>query len=186
MYGESFEETEELRRYLADLIQEKSIAPMNNSEISSIVGMDDNKHSYFKLPGVWFITYESVKTAKDDSNSCNSERVIQVIPAKQDEYNRIKKNPFRGPNNRRALRFDLSNDVVEIVSKFNIASYYIRYLIKPTPIILVNLPNGLTIDGSNEATPCAVHESLHQRILELAVRKALQDKVGAQPKTEQK
>ena len=72
------------------------------------------------------------------------------------------------------MRLDLSGNKVEIVSKFTLSKYYIRYLTKPTPIILIDLPDGVTIENLNMATPCKVHESLHQMILELAVNKVLQ------------
>jgi hypothetical protein len=99
-----------------------------------------------------------------------------VVPVRQDEYHKLKKNPFRGANDRRALRLDLSEGNVEIVSKYTVTKYYLRYLKKLNPIILVNLPNDVSIDGRNKSQTCELHESLHQRILELAVRMALQSK----------
>ena len=104
------------------------------------------------------------------------ETQIKVYPVKQDEYQVIKDNPFRGANERRALRLDLSEGNIEVVCKYNISAYYIRYIVKPSPIILVDLPETLTIDKENKKTECKLHESLHQRILERAVRLALQSK----------
>ncbi len=185
IYKESFEETEEIRRYLADLINEQELSPLEDSVVTqkSIIGIDGLKHQYFDLPdgstsgvpSVWFITYESAQTVAGEG-ACGASKSIQVVPVKQDDYHKIKKNPFRGPNNRRALRLDLSGNKVEIVSKFTLSKYYIRYLTKPTPIILIDLPDGVTIENLNKATPCKVHESLHQMILELAVNKVLQTK----------
>ena len=48
-----------------------------------------------------------------------------------------------------------------------------RYLSKPDPIILENLPDGLTIDGSSVASECKLNELLHQSVLERAVMLAL-------------
>jgi hypothetical protein len=106
---------------------------------------------------------------------------MEVVPVTQYEYHKIRKNPFRGANDRRALRLDLSEGVVEILSNYDVSEYYVRYLRKLNPIILEDLPNGITIGHSssfagNKRTPCELHEGLHHRILELAVQMALQSK----------
>lgn len=169
--GESFEGTEELRRYLANLVKEKYLKPITNTN-GIPLGISSNS-TFFTLPeDLWFITLESVIT---DKGKCG-ETYMKVYPTKQDEYQVIKDNPFRGANDRRALRLDLSEGNVEIICKPNINTYYIRYIKKVPPIILENLPDNLTIDGENKITECQIHEGLHQRILELAVRMALQSK----------
>ena len=174
---QSFEETEELRRYLSDLVMESELSPLTSSS-GNPLGID-SKSKFFTLPSdLWFITYESVLLTE---GKCESHTTMQVVPVTQDEYHRIRKNPFRGANDRRALRLDLGDDNVEIVCKYEVSKYYIRYLKKLTPIILVDLPNGLTIGHTdsfegNTETPCELHEGLHQRILERAVQMALQSK----------
>lgn len=171
-FGDSFESTEELRRYLSNLVAEDSIDPITSS-IGTPLGMD-SKSKFFTLPDdLWFITYEDVTTS---DGGCGNGGKMDVYPVTQDEYLKIKRNPFRGANNRRALRLDLADGVVEVVCKYNVTSYYIRYIRKPSPIILEDLPDNLTIEGSNCSTPCELHEALHQRILERAVRLALQSK----------
>ena len=171
---QSFEETEELRRYLSNLVIEAELSPLTSSS-GKPLGID-SKSKFFTLPPeLWFITYESVSLEK---GKCDSHTTMQVVPVTQDEYHRVRKNPFRGANDRRALRLDLSENNVEIVCKYPIATYYIRYIKKLNPIVLEDLPNGITINGRNKATDCEIHEGLHQRILELAVQMALQSKVG--------
>lgn len=174
--GNGFEATEELRRYLANLLCEATIEPISSEKKPK--GMD-SKQSYFFLlpngtntPAVWFITYEYVSIAEDYCGA-NS---IDVVPVRQDEYNRLRKNPFRGVNNRRALRLDMSDNIIEIVCKFPVTGYYVRYLRKPKPIILINLGEDQSIQGISEATPSEVHEALHQMILERAVLLALQSR----------
>jgi len=175
---QSFEETEELRRYLSGLIEEETISPIANTG-GKPIGIDsDKKTRFFSLPtDLWFITYESVKLDADD-RPCAGIGNLEVVPVTQDEYHRIRKNPFRGANDRRALRLDLSEDVVEIVSSYTVESYYVRYLKKLSPIVLVDLPNGLTIGHRGLKTECQAHEGLHRRILELAVEKGLRSKFG--------
>ena len=169
--GESFEQTEELRRYLADLVVEDSLSPTATSN-GKPLGVD-SASKFFTLPeNLWFITYEAVNVTGKDCNT----GALEVYPVTQDEYHRIRKNPFRGANDRRALRLDLSEGIIEIVSKYTVTSYYLRYLKKLNPIILVNLPNGIAIGEKNTATACELNDGLHQKILELAVVMALQSK----------
>lgn len=171
-YRESFESTEEQRRYLSNIIEEKAIEP-NTDEDNRNLGL--SSHSFFfTLPqDLWFITYESVTV---DKINCGSTVIMKVFPTKQDEYQNIEGNPFRGANNRRALRLDLSNGNVEIVCKYPVSRYYVRYIRKPRPIILTDLPDELSIATKSKTTECELHEVLHQKILEAAVLRALQSK----------
>lgn len=168
-YGEAFENTEELRRYLSDLIMEETLTPTTKDCNQGI----NAKSKLFDLPGdLWFITYEA---AKINAGKCG-EVDLDVIPVTQDEYHRVKRNPFRGANGKRALRLDLSFNQIELVSDYTITSYYIRYIKRIHPIILTDLPDDLSIKGENKETPCELHEAIHNRILEYAVRLALQSR----------
>ena len=133
--------------------------------------------AFFKLPDdLWFITYESVNL-KDDELGCINGNGILVMPITQDEYHRIKRNPFRSTNERRALRLDLNDNIVEIVSKYNIDTYLVRYLAKPKPIILSKLPDNLSINGLSNQTECELSPVIHRTILERAVKLAIMSKV---------
>jgi hypothetical protein len=171
-FGDSFESIEELRRYLSSLVKEAELPP-----ITTTSGMPlgvDSKSKFFTLPdNLWFITYESVAIS---DGKCENMTTMDVYPVRQDEYHKIKRNPFRGANDRRALRLDLSENKIEIVCKYTVVSYYLRYLKKPRPIILVDLPDGVSIEDISTQSTCELHEALHQRILEKAVIMALQSK----------
>ena len=171
--GESFESTEELRRYLSNLVKEARLQPITNTS-GLVIGIGSNS-KFFTLPqDLWYITYEAVDI---DGARCSALNPMDVYPVTQDDYNKTKRNPFRGANDRRALRLDLSDGVIEIVCKYIVKDYYVRYLRKPKPIVLVNMPNNLTIDGVGKKSECELHEALHQRILERAVTEALQSKI---------
>lgn len=168
---DSFEKTEEIRRYLSSLIKTAEITP---STYEGKLLSEDSQ--VFDLPNdLWFITYESAKLASS-SNTCLSEKEVQVVPVTQDDYYRTNENPFKGPGFRRALRLDISENKVEIVSKYTISKYLVRYINKISPIILEPLSEGLSINGETTEQTCSLHESLHRPILELAVRLALQSK----------
>lgn len=172
-YGDTFEGTEELRRYLSDLIAEKKyLKPITNSS-GTPLGLE-SKSRFFTLPeDLWFITMESVIV---DNDKCGAETIMKVYPVRQDEYQVIRDNPFRGANDRRALRLDLSEGNVEIICKYLVSAYYIRYIKKVPPIVLCKLSDGLSIEGKTEAQDCILHKALHQRILDRAVQLALQSK----------
>ena len=170
-YLESFEKTEEMRRYLEGLISTTRLYSIDYG------GELLNPFSkVFQLPNdLWFITYEAV-TLENLSNECIDGKEANVVPVTQDEYYRTVNNPFKGSNIRRALRLDIGGNKVEIVSKNEVASYLVRYIKKLTPIVLTDLPDGLSIRGVNTETQCALHDSLHRPILEQAVMLALRSK----------
>lgn len=173
--GDSFESTEETRRYLSNLVKTVTLKPIDlRTGISS-----DGSHTYFTLPNdLWFITHESANT----DSSCAAFKSVDVYPVTQDDYDKTKRNPFRGANERRALRLDLADGVIEIVSIYHLTDYTVRYLRKPKPIILTDLGE-LTIEGTSETSDyginhdaCELHTALHEKILEIAVMSALQNK----------
>lgn len=169
---EAFEATEELRRYLSTLIKEAELSPITTSN-GNFLGLESNS-KFFTLPqDLWFITFERVIIT---DGKCEGSNSLDVYPVRQDEYHKIRKNPFRGANDRRALRLDLSEGNVEIISKYGVTSYYVRYLRKLKPIVLTNLDVDVSINGVSIATDCELPEILHQRILERAVTLALMTK----------
>ena len=159
----SFEKTEELRSNLRSLIKTATLTE-SNEDFSGI-----SKYSkFFILPDdVLFITYESV-TISDKNAGCKDTTKITVVPVTQDEFDKVMNNPFRQASKRRALRLDNGLDVAEIVTKYNIKDYTIRYISKPTPIVLANLDE-VSIDGVDTITECKLNSAMHRYILERAV-----------------
>jgi hypothetical protein len=172
VFNESFEDTEEIRRLLSSLIKTySSNSPLTSQEPISTYSI------FFEIPGdVWFITYESAKF-KDNRLGCLDGGEAIVVPVSQDAFHKTKDNPFRGPNKTRVLRLDNNGNKVELVSKYNLESYLMRYVSKPNPIILIDLPDGLEIDNTSTKTECELHPALHKIILERATRAALQSKM---------
>ena len=174
-YGESLEETEELRRYLDSLVDEKSyIIGESEAEEVTVTGLSSYSLFFPKPNNLWFIIYESLTVNKGDCGYMT----LEVVPIRHDEYHRLKKNPFRGSNSRRALRLDCGSDKLEVIpdKKYEEGTYYLRYLKTLSPIILVDLDEGNDIYGVSNKTECQLHESLHQKILERAVLMALQSR----------
>lgn len=171
-FGDSFEKTEEIRRYLSNLIRTYT----TSTKEEGYTGLS-KESVFFKLPDdLWFITYEAVNL-KDDKLGCMDDTTISVVPITQDEYFKVKRNPFRSPNERRAIRIDTEGRIVEILSKYNINNYLVRYLARPKPIILIELPDGLSINDISNKTECELNPVIHRAILERAVKLAISSKV---------
>lgn len=180
-FGESFESTEEMRRSLDGLVNTAHLNRENIARASTIaLGEENLQDVCYKLPDdLMFITLEQI-VINGYPKSCFNGTRVNVQPVTQDEYNKIRNNPFKGPTRYKALRLDPGYAgtvrVVELISKYGFEEYIVRYIRRPLPIILEDLPNGLTIDGRNEETQCELPSEIHHKILEGAVLMALRAK----------
>lgn len=172
LVGEAFEKTEELRRYLSNLVKTYSTTQQTTG-----IGLTEESY-FFSIPeDTWFITYESVKSS-DDKLGCAKGAIMEVIPVSQDELYKTKRNPFRMPNKRRVLRLDIKDNIVELVSVYTIDEYTIRYIAEPKPIILSTLPKELSINKLTTETKCELNPALHRTILEMAVKLAINSRAN--------
>ena len=168
IYGKSFEQTEEIRRYLSNLVETYE----TSTKVTGKLGL--SKDSVFlEIPqGTWFITYE-VAFLKDSRLGCLDGIEASVVPLPQDDLYRAKDSPFRGPSKDRVLRLDIKSDLAELISKYNVDKYLMRYISQPTPIILVDLPDELSINGVSTESECELNPVVHRAILERAVQLAI-------------
>lgn len=157
---DSFENSEELRKSLSSLIKTKDYTEIT---IDNIYALPED---------YWYLIYEEA-SIKNDLNNCN-DKTLSVHPVTHDELYKVQQNPFRGANNRRILRVDIGKDTVQLISKYPILNYHIRYISKPSPIILCDLTNDdVSIDGINVITECLLPDIIHNDILKRAVQNAL-------------
>ena len=163
--GSSFESTEEVTDYLSPLVKQATYTTKVEGK-----GLDSRSVFFNIDTDIWFKTGEKA-IIKDDSLKCgnSTEREVDVVPVTQDTLYRTKNSPFRGPNERRILRLDCEANKVELISKYPIESYTIRYLSKPELIILDNLPEGLTINDISTPQTCKLSSAIHRAILSRAV-----------------
>ena len=171
---DGFEHTESIRRYLNSLVKTfKTVDKETNEDTIT------NKSFCYKIPDeVWFIIYEQV-LLKDESLGCANGNTALVQPVSHDDLFKVLDNPFKGPNKYKVLRLDIQNNIVELISDYNIESYSIRYLSRPSPIILEDLtPLDVQIDGVSQETECKLNKALHRPILEKAVQLAKAAYIG--------
>ena len=168
IYGKSFEQTEEIRRYLSNLVETYE----TSTKVTGKLGLSQDS-VFFEIPqDTWFITYE-VAFLKDSRLGCLDGIEASVVPLPQDDLYRAKDNPFRGPSKDRVLRLDIKSDLAELISKYNVDKYLMRYISQPTPIILVDSPDGLSINGVSTESECELNPVVHRAILERAVQLAI-------------
>ena len=166
-YGDSFERTEETTSYLNQLLKQRTYDSGEFTEGNKL----DTRSIFVTLPeDIWFKTGE-IAYIIDDFYKCNVDglREVMVFPVTQDTLVRTKRSPFRGPNERRILRLDSGKNQVELISNYEIHSYTVRYLSRPEPIILKELPQGLTIGGKSSPQTCLLNTAIHKAILSKAV-----------------
>ena len=169
---ESFEDTEELRRYLDELVKTATCS----RSVTQPTGVSPRSVFYDLPEDTAFIVYEQVKL-DDSSLGCSDGEISNVLPITHDEYNRVRRNPFRGTTKYRVLRLDAGDNKVELVSDYSFKDYLIRYISMPEPIILVDLNGtGLSIHSTMDVCECKLNPILHDAILKRAVQLALASK----------
>ncbi len=176
--GVSFEEVEQNRKYLSNLVR-TNILSVLETQIKY-----DNKSIVYEADlsdlNVLFKTYEHVVLNEEDK--CLNGKINSVYPVTQDELFKTIRNPFRGVDSDRVMRMDIADNKVELVSKYHIKNYFVRYIKKPKPILLIDLDYGdVSIDKDifpeNTKSNCELDSSLHRKILDMAVQYTIQNKM---------
>ena len=169
---QELEQSEENRKYLSNLIKTGNYVPVGEQNEALI----NNTFKSYKVEiedSVLFMIYEQCTLS--DENNCINGRIVSVVPTIHDDLDKVLKNPFKSPNNRKVIRLDFDNKI-ELISKYNVSNYKVRYLKKPNPIILVKLED-LNIDKKQEVSNGETNPILHERIVQRAVQLAVQSKV---------
>jgi hypothetical protein len=161
---DAFEETEEIRRYLSALVT----TYRTSTQLTGHIGLSTKSVFYAYPEDLWYITYEAC-ILTDERLGCFNGVETSVVPIEQDDFYKIVRNPFRGPSKLRTLRLDAGDNMLELISDYNISSYLIRYVSKLSPIILVDLTDdNISIGGISVVTECALNEVVHRLIVQRA------------------
>jgi hypothetical protein len=123
-----------------------------------------------------------------DNNGFGKEYVI--VPINYKEYDREMSKPFAQPLKKQVWRlfqnntqgFDIQSELIprwNLAANETISAYKIRYIRRPCPIVLVDLPNELEIDGFTKAQECELNPILHPEILQKALEIAISTRGGA-------
>ena len=171
---QELEQSEEVRKYLSNLIKTDNYVPIGEQDETLI----NNNFKSYKVDisnDILFMIYE--QCTLNDENNCINNKIVSVVPTIHDDLDKVLKNPFKSPNSRKVIRLDFDNKI-ELISKYNISNYKVRYLKKPNPIILVALEDNLSINnGDTKVSNGETNPILHERIVQRAVQLAVQSKV---------
>lgn len=171
---QELEQSEEVRKYLSNLIKTDNYAPVGEQDETLI----NNNFKSYKVEisnDILFMIYEQCTLSNE--NNCINNKIVSVVPTIHDDLDKVLKNPFKSPNRRKVIRLDFDNKI-ELISKYNISNYKVRYLKKPNPIILVALEDNLSINnGDTKVSNGETNPILHERIVQRAVQLAVQSKV---------
>lgn len=171
---QELEQSEEVRKYLSNLIRTDNYVPIGEQDETLI----NNNFKSYKVEisnNILFMIYEQCTLS--DENNCINNKIVSVVPTIHDDLDKVLKNPFKSPNSRKVIRLDFDNKI-ELISKYSISNYKVRYLKKPNPIILVALEDNLSINnGDTKVSNGETNPILHERIVQRAVQLAVQSKV---------
>lgn len=169
----SFESDEETRRYLDSLIKTKQVSLSSPQQYFGF-----KQYNVKKDDSMLFIVRE---TAENASEGCLNGVVMPIVPVTHEDINRIMNDPFKRPNERKVLRYDVDENGVyfNLLSKYNLKSYTITYLKKPRPIILEDLtPELFTIDGEWKHSEPEIPDLLQHKVISRAVELAKATYIG--------
>lgn len=177
-YKTNFEQDEDLRAFLRPLIKTVNATPATVPTGQDYLYFDKYKNSYWNISDdLWWIVYEQVTLYDECLDDCYNGKVADLRVVRLDELNTTLKNPFLRPNQSRVIRVDyggqLDTPYVELISKYTVDSYRVRFIRRPQPIILQDLPDDLTIYGEKTARTSELNTSTHGEILARAVQMAM-------------
>ena len=171
---QELEQSEEVRKYLSNLIKTDNYVPVGEQD-DTLINSNFKSYKVEISNDILFMIYEQCTLS--DENNCINNKIVSVVPTIHDDLDKVLKNPFKSPNSRKVIRLDFDNKI-ELISKYNISNYKVRYLKKPNPIILVALEDNLSINnGDTKVSNGETNPILHERIVQRAVQLAVQSKV---------
>ena len=194
--GQGFDDSARRQVDFSSLIKVKEMEPISNTGV-----MFDDRSLLFRLPArvegsgsgsgsteyntdVLLILNE--KLLKMDSSSVK--KVYVIKPISYSEYDRQMSKAYTKPLKKQAWRlfqnqsvgFDVMSEIIprETLSSGESWKYRLRYVKRPRPIILEDLPDGLSIDGISDASSCELNPIIHMDILLKAVELAYASRSG--------
>jgi len=147
-------------------------------------------------PDVLFILNEKLITTVGSGSSQLRKNYV-IVPINYKEYDREMSRPYSQPLKKQAWRLLQNNEQgfdikTELIPRWNlsegetIVAYKIRYIRRPYPIILLDLPDGLNIEGLTKQRSCELNPILHADILQKAFELAVATRSGVSRQSEQR
>lgn len=130
----------------------------------------------FYFPSDYFLSINEII----EGSTTDARKIYSVIPITYVDYQKVIQKPYPYPPKNCVWRIFYTTAVDSKQEKVPVAGiigkcekgfkYNLRYVSKPSPIILVNLnSDDLTIEGESTSATCMLPTQIHQDILERAV-----------------
>lgn len=152
-----FENSESTMQSLATIVETETLSPYTDN---------GDKYMFNKPEKLMYIVHESAQI----SNGCSDITNVDVLPVKNDDFNKIRRNPFRGCSKLRVLRLIEGSDII-IVSDYDVYNYTLRYIRHPNNIVLEDAVR-YSVEGYTEKAECELPDIIHRTILYKAVELA--------------
>lgn len=182
--AQGFDDSERRQIDFSSLIKSSTLTKATDQgsifDSRGIVYKFPTKASDSTTPDVLFVLNEKITIGSKD---------YVVIPISYKEYDREMSTAYAQPLKKQIWRLFQNNqsgfDIYsEIIPNVNLSGsimnmvYKVRYVRRPDPIVLTDLPNGLSIDGETIATDCELNPILHMDILNKALEIAVATRGG--------
>lgn len=132
----------------------------------------DSRGKLYKMP-------EKVLLILNEKVTIDNKEYV-VIPINYKEYDRQMSKAYTQPLKKQCWRLFQNNSNTDFLAEIipykgkTITKYTIRYIERPTPIVLADLSaDGLDIDGISAVTECTLNPILHMDILNKAIDMAI-------------
>lgn len=203
--GQGFDDSTRRQVDFSSLIKIATLEPLTQDTV-----VFDDRGIVYQLPrrdnqegttDVLFILNEKLTQQGKVGDEVKASKDFVIVPISYREYDREMSKPYAQPLKKQAWRlfqnqatgFDVNS---ELIPRFNVTEgqdsdsgeityqfvYKIRYVKRPQPIVLEDLPNGLEIDGVTTESPCELNPILHMDILNKAVELAVATRGGGVPR----
>ena len=96
-----------------------------------------------------------------------------VVVSRMDEINTLLNNPFKKPNKRKVLKLEKSKTHITVFASEELESYKITYVKDIDPIVISELPTGLSIEGISTKHETILPAYMHHKIIDVAVAKTI-------------
>lgn len=177
-----FEETEIIDTYMHPFVKEFITAPIIEKAIK--INLLSNTINIVVPEDIYMVIWEKAILSSSDPKYNNKE--VKVLKTRIAEVPHKKDNPFRKPDNHEILRVITGNIdnryLYELIlpENTNLLQYSCKYLKDIKPIILEELPDGLTIEGETGPLNTEYIDEILENIIDIAVMSILQDKTALQ------
>lgn len=183
--GNGFDDSEKRQIDFSSLITVKTLAQTTGTpfdERGIIFVMPKRVNNGTEIAGttdVLFILNEQLLTTITEGGKVTKKTYV-IVPINYKEYDREMSKPYAQPLKKQAWRlfqnagtgFDYLTELIpvwDLTAKETITGYKMRYVRRPNPIVLTDMPDGLSVEGFDKENPCELNPILHPEIVQKAV-----------------